>query len=98
MFGLGVKRLAPWLPDTEQGLEALVRKPSIAPEPRNYRPEGYLHGGRVPADPWGEIYQYRAPGDNNPHHFDLWSLGADSSAGGDDVDADIGNWHETEQS
>lgn len=79
-------------PTTEQGLDALVRKPTIAPEPRNWRKEGYLQGGRVPSDPWGEPYQYRSPGAANPHSFDIWSLGADAAPGGDDVDGDIGNW------
>ena len=79
-------------PSTEQGLEALVRRPSTEPVPREYRPEGYLHGGQVPVDPWGEPYQYLSPGEHNAHHFDLWSLGADSQPGGDDTDADIGNW------
>src|SRR5262245_36978889 len=40
-------------PTTEQGLEALVSASTIEPAPRNFRPEGYLQGGRVPADPWG---------------------------------------------
>ena len=81
-------------PTTEQGLEALVSEPNTAPEPRNYRPEGYLQGGRLPVDPWGEPYQYEAPGNHNPHSFDLWSLGSDSSPGGEDTNADIGNWVE----
>jgi general secretion pathway protein G len=81
-------------PTTDQGLEALVREPSIAPEPRNYRPEGYLHGGHVPLDPWSEPYQYQAPGDHNPHTFDLWSLGADNRPGGEGTDSDLGNWLE----
>jgi len=85
-------------PTSEQGLEALVRKPSIEPEPRDYRPEGYLHGGRVPSDPWGEAYQYVAPGSHNPHAFDLWSLGADSKPGGEGVDSDVGNWVDEETS
>jgi general secretion pathway protein G len=81
-------------PTTEQGLEALVDEPTTSPEPRSYRPEGYLQGGRLPVDPWGEPYQYEAPGNHNPHSFDLWSLGSDSNPGGDDTDADIGNWVE----
>ncbi len=79
-------------PSTEQGLEALVHEPSFDPAPRNYRPEGYLQGGHVPRDPWGEPYQYAQPGVQNPYTFDLWSLGADAAPGGDDIDADIGNW------
>ena len=85
-------------PTSDQGLESLVSKPSIAPEPRYYRPEGYLQGGRLPSDPWGEAYQYVAPGTHNPHAFDLWSLGADSKPGGEGTDADVGNWVEEETS
>ncbi len=79
-------------PSSEQGLQALVRKPSGDPQPKNYRPEGYLQGGVVPKDPWGEDYQYRAPGEHNPYSFDLWTFGADGRPGGDGNDADIGNW------
>lgn len=79
-------------PSSEQGLQALVRKPSGDPQPRNYRPEGYVQGGLVPKDPWGEDYQYRAPGEHNPYSFDLWSFGADGKPGGEGNDADIGNW------
>lgn len=79
-------------PTTEQGLEALVREPASDPKPRNFPPGGYLKGGRVPPDPWGEPYQYENPGQNNAHSFDLWSYGADGRPGGEGVDADIGNW------
>jgi len=85
-------------PTSEQGLESLVSKPSIAPEPRYYRPEGYLQGGRLPSDPWGEVYQYVAPGSHNPHAFDLWSLGADGEPGGEGTDSDVGNWVDEETS
>jgi general secretion pathway protein G len=79
-------------PTTDQGLQALVERPAVAPEPRRWRPEGYLHGGAVPLDPWGEPYQYVQPGQNNPYTFDLWSWGADSAPGGEGVDFEIGNW------
>jgi general secretion pathway protein G len=81
-------------PSTEQGLEALVRAPSGDPAPRNYPPGGYLKGGKVPEDPWGNPYLYEAPGQHNQHAFDLWSEGADGKAGGEGTDADIGNWTE----
>jgi general secretion pathway protein G len=83
-------------PTTEQGLEALVSRPTSTPEPRSYPPGGYLKGGRVPLDPWGEPYQYESPGQHNQHAFDLWSYGADGVEGGDGVDADIVNWAETD--
>ena len=85
-------------PTTEQGLAALVEEPSSDPVPRNYPRGGYLNRGRVPVDPWNNPYQYEAPGQNNEHAFDLWSLGSDGSPGGEDVDADIGNWTEDERS
>lgn len=84
-------------PSTDQGLDALVHAPTIEPIPKNYRPEGYLSGGKVPNDPWDNPYQYLAPGQNNPYQFDLWSLGADGAPGGSDTDSDIGNWSEEGQ-
>ena len=82
-------------PTTEQGLAALVSVPTIDPVPRNYPAGGYLKDGRLPNDPWDEPYHYEMPGTNNPHAFDLWSLGADHAPGGEGVDADIGNWAES---
>ena len=79
-------------PTSEQGLQALVERSTVSPEPREFPAGGYLKGGRVPDDPWGEPYQYESPGQNNPHAFDLWSYGADTAPGGDDVNADITNW------
>lgn len=84
-------------PTSEQGLQALVAKPTIAPEPRSYRPGGYLQGGVVPVDAWGTPFQYQAPGQNNPGSFDIWSLGADGEPGGAETDSDIGNWTSQEQ-
>jgi general secretion pathway protein G len=81
-------------PTTEQGLEALVEEPTIEPQPRNFPAGGYLKGGRLPLDPWGEPYHYESPGQYNQESFDLWSYGADASPGGEGVDADIGNWAE----
>jgi general secretion pathway protein G len=84
-------------PTTDQGLDALVRPPSIEPIPRNYRPEGYLSGGKVPSDPWNNPYRYLSPGENNPYSFDLWSHGSDGNPGGSGTDADIGNWDQEGQ-
>lgn len=75
-------------PTTEQGLTALVERPSTAPEPRNWAEGGYLD--RLPDDPWGHPYQYLQPGVRG--EFDVFSLGADSETGGTGVNADIGNW------
>lgn len=79
-------------PSSAQGLDALVNKPSGKPEPRSYPPGGYLKKKDALKDPWGEPFQYQSPGSHNVHSFDLWSLGADGSSGGDDADGDIGNW------
>lgn len=81
-------------PTTDQGLQALVRKPTLAPEPRNWRQGGYLQGGSVPKDAWGNDFQYLSPGQHNPDSYDLWSLGSDGQAGGSGTKADIGNWKE----
>ncbi|SJL84790.1 type II secretion system major pseudopilin GspG [Vibrio palustris] len=75
-------------PTTDQGLDALVKKPS-SPEPRNYRNGGYIK--RLPQDPWGNDYQYLSPGDKGT--IDVFTLGADGQEGGDGINADIGNWN-----
>ena len=75
-------------PSTQQGLEALVKKPSGNPAAKNWNKDGYLK--RVPVDPWGNDYQYLSPGTRGA--FDLYSLGADGKQGGTDLNADIGNW------
>ena len=75
-------------PTTDQGLDALVNKPTSAPEPRNYRSDGYIK--RLPQDPWGNPYQYLQPGEHGP--YDLYSTGADGDEGGEGLASDIGNW------
>nr|WP_148862892.1 type II secretion system major pseudopilin GspG [Marinobacter fonticola] len=72
-------------PSTQQGLQALVTKPSGSPEPRNWNPDGYLKS--VPQDPWDNDYQYISPGVNGP--YDLYSYGSDGREGGDGDAADI---------
>jgi len=79
-------------PTSEQGLEALVEQPGAGPEARNWRPGGYIQGGQVPFDPWGDVYQYEYPGSENEHSFDIWTYGADGQAGGEAENADVGNW------
>ncbi|HEX7031108.1 MAG TPA: type II secretion system major pseudopilin GspG [Gammaproteobacteria bacterium] len=75
-------------PTTDQGLEALVTKPAGAPEPRNYPPGGYIKS--LPNDPWGNPYIYMNPGKRG--QIDIFSYGADGQPGGEDMNADIGNW------
>ena len=75
-------------PTTDQGLEALVTKTTIPPEPRQWKEGGYLNS--VPKDPWGFPYNYLSPGLHG--ELDLYSLGADGQPEGMDVNADIGNW------
>ncbi len=74
-------------PTTDQGLEALVSKPSGSPEPRNWNPQGYLKKGKLPQDPWGNEYLYIASG--NGSSYELYSLGADGREGGEGYDQDI---------
>ncbi|WP_407944034.1 type II secretion system major pseudopilin GspG [Marinobacter mangrovi] len=72
-------------PSTQQGLQALVSKPSGSPEPKNWNPDGYLKN--VPQDPWDNDYQYISPGVNGP--YDLFSYGSDGREGGEGDAADI---------
>ena len=73
-------------PSAEQGLEALVRKPTAGTVPPNWR--SYLD--KLPNDPWGRPYQYLNPGTQG--EIDIYSLGADGQPGGEGVDADVGSW------
>ncbi len=75
-------------PTTEQGLQALITKPTSEPTPKNWNSNGYLE--RLPIDPWGNPYQYLNPGLHG--ELDIISLGADGAVGGEGNDADIGNW------
>ncbi|MGE0614565.1 MAG: type II secretion system major pseudopilin GspG [Bacteriovoracia bacterium] len=72
-------------PTAEQGLEALVTKPTGGKECKNYNPEGYITGGRVPKDEWDNDFEYRFEG-RKP---EIRSLGGDGVEGGADNDADI---------
>ena len=76
-------------PTTEQGLQALVSKPTMPPTPPNWlqllKPEALI-------DPWGNPYQYLCPGKHNPGSFDIWSWGAN---GPNATEGLIGNWSNT---
>jgi len=78
-----------YYPSTDQGLEALVKKPAVEPIPKHWKKGGYIE--RLPNDPWGNPYQYLSPGEKM--EFDLWSYAADGVEGGEEGGADIGNWN-----
>jgi len=73
-------------PTSEQGLQALVVKPTVGPIPQNWRP--YLD--KLPSDPWGHPYQFANPGLKG--EIDVYSFGADGVVGGEAKNADIGSW------
>jgi len=75
-------------PTTEQGLQALITKPTVGPAANGWKTGGYLD--KLPKDPWGNPYQYLSPGIKG--EIDLVSLGADGQPGGSGNDADIGSW------
>ncbi|MBB5203281.1 general secretion pathway protein G [Inhella inkyongensis] len=73
-------------PSGDQGLEALIQKPTTGSIPANWRP--YVE--KLPKDPWGQAYQYANPGVKG--EVDVYSLGRDGKTGGEGPDADIGSW------
>ncbi|MGV8866958.1 MAG: type II secretion system major pseudopilin GspG [Janthinobacterium svalbardensis] len=75
-------------PTTEQGLHALIEKPTTGPAANGWKAGGYLE--KMPKDPWGNPYQFLSPGVKG--EVDLISLGADGQPGGSGDDADIGSW------
>lgn len=76
-------------PTTEQGLAALIAKPTRSPVPLNWRGP-YLRKG-LPLDPWGRPYLYRSPGEHSVG-YDLSALGRDGQTGGEDEDTDLVSW------
>jgi general secretion pathway protein G len=73
-------------PSAEQGLDSLIKKPSVGTLPSNWKP--YLD--KLPNDPWGRAYQYVNPGVKG--EIDVFSFGADGQPGGEGNDADVGSW------
>lgn len=73
-------------PSTEQGLDALVRKPGGTPDAPNWHQ--YLD--KLPKDPWGRTYMYLRPGTHGD--IDVFTYGADGKPGGEGEDSDVGNW------
>ncbi|MBI4356779.1 MAG: type II secretion system major pseudopilin GspG [Gammaproteobacteria bacterium] len=78
-------------PTTEQGMRALVEKPTSEPVPPSWKSEGYLK--KEPIDPWNRPYQYLNPGEHG--EFDLFSFGRDNRPGGEGEDADVENWEKS---
>ncbi|MCB1894148.1 MAG: type II secretion system major pseudopilin GspG [Zoogloeaceae bacterium] len=74
-------------PSSDEGLSALVSKPAAATGWNG----PYLKRKDIPSDPWGRAYQYAAPGQHS--EVDIYSYGADGSAGGEGENADVGNWN-----
>jgi general secretion pathway protein G len=73
-------------PTTDQGLDALVERSDVEPEPRRFPEDGYIK--RLPKDPWGNEYVLLNPGENGK--MDVFSVGPDGEPGTED---DIGNWN-----
>ena len=76
-------------PTTEQGLNALIAKPTSGPSANGWKDGGYIE--KLPKDPWGNAYQYLSPGVKG--EIDVFSYGADGEPGGTGEDADVGSWH-----
>ncbi len=77
-------------PTTEQGILALIEKPSTEPAPMNWKEKGYLAKARIPKDPWRREYLYLCPGVHDD--YDIISYGADGATGGDGKNRDINSW------
>lgn len=77
-------------PTEEQGLEALVEAPDGLSNTALYPRGGFIQ--TLPNDPWGRPYQYVYPAERSRAAYDVFSLGADGEIGGEDENADIGNW------
>ena len=76
-------------PTTEQGMKALVEKPTVGVIPKNWKLGGYLQ--KIPDDPWGAPYKYVSPSPKGD--FEIVSLGGDGEPGGEGKNADLMNWN-----
>lgn len=79
------RRHCNFYPTTDQGLQALVEKPTTGRECKRYQPGGYIDGGQVPLDPWDADFIYESDGKT----FNILSYGQDNMEGGEEKDADI---------
>ena len=75
-------------PTSEQGLNALITKPTGGPAANGWKAGGYIE--KLPKDPWGNAYQYLSPGVKG--EIDVFSYGADGQPGGTGEDTDVGSW------
>lgn len=75
-------------PTTEQGLRALIEKPTSDPIPSGWRSGGYIQ--KLNDDPWGRAYLYTNPGEHG--EVDIFSYGAEGKPNGEGINATIGNW------
>ena len=85
-------------PSSEQGLKALVEKPSVGVIPKKWKLGGYID--KLPEDPWGNPYKYLSPAPIQQGQYgqikgdyEIMSLGTDGEVGGEGVNADIANWN-----
>jgi len=76
-------------PSTEQGLKALVEKPSVGVVPKKWKLGGYLP--KLPVDSWQNPYKYLSPSPKGD--YEVISLGTDGEVGGEGINADIANWN-----
>jgi general secretion pathway protein G len=93
-FGIALDRYSldnGFYPTTEQGLQALVKKPDSEPQPQNYNEGGYFKAKEVPKDPWSRPYIYACPGTQG-NDYEIMSYGADGQEGGEGKNADIKSW------
>ncbi len=79
------RRECGFYPTTEQGLDALITKPTAGKECKNYDPEGYIKGGKLPKDGWNQDLTYSCDGNK----YKIISLGRDGAEGGEGLDADL---------
>ena len=78
-------------PTTDQGFDALIKKPEAGRIPNKWREGGYLKPARIPKDPWGKDYVYFSPGSEG-REYEIISYGADNEPGGEGNNADIQSW------
>lgn len=79
------RRKCGFYPTSEQGLDALVNKPTSGRECKDYPATGFIDGDSVPKDPWDNDFIFESDGKT----FNIYSYGQDREAGGEGSDADI---------